>query len=438
MIIRAQQNMSEPIALSKNLTLVRELAGTLREDCSIIDPVIVVEGSLSDLAQVNYFTIPAFGRSYFVTGSPESLGGDFVLLRGHVDVLSSFAAQIRENSAVVRRQEHDWNLYVNDDVIKSYANPLVTTVEFPSGFSGASYVLLVAGKRGDGMQTGAGGYVPGSTGVGNSNSKTTAGLIAYAHGQLGRPYWFGTYGQTADQQLLDAKRQQYPDSYPNPGDPAFSSQFGQRVHDCVGLVKGYLWSSGPDAQPVPSAAQDVNVRGLFAQCTAMRGTIDRTDLSTIPTGAIMFYSSMEHCGVYIGNGKLIEARGHAYGVVQSNLADRTSFAKWGIPDWMQLVPSYSLFAPTITQQPVDITAAVNTTATFTIVATGYQLTYQWQYKQTPDQTEWSNVTAESGQTANYSLTVRSRHNGYTYRCVVTQAGGSSVTSDVVTLTVTDA
>lgn len=27
--------------------------------------------------------------------------------------------------------------------------------------------------------------------------KTNAGLVAYAKAQLGRPYWWGTFGQTA-------------------------------------------------------------------------------------------------------------------------------------------------------------------------------------------------------------------------------------------------
>lgn len=427
--------MSEPIALNKDLTLVREMTGTLREDCSIIDPVIVVEGSLAQLSGVNYFTIPAFGRSYFVTGSPESLGGDFVLLRGHVDVLSSFAEGIRANTAIIRRQENDWNLYLPDEVIKSYSNPLVSTVSFPSGFSGASYVLLVAGKRGDGMQTGAGGYVPGSTGVGNSNSKTTAGLLAYAYGQLGRPYWFGTYGQTADQQLLNDRRKHYPENYPDPGDPAFAGQFGQRVHDCVGLIKGYLWSSGPDAQPVPIRAQDVNVRGMFAQCTAMRGTIDRADLSSIPTGAILFYNSMEHCGVYIGDGKLIEARGHAYGVVQSNLSDRTSFARWGIPDWMQFVPSGGMIIDlAITVQPVDYVGEIGDTATFHVEAVGEGLTYVWQFSSNGG-TTWQTSTMPGSRTATMTVEMTTARLAYLYRCRVRDTRGSTVYSDEVKLVV---
>lgn len=335
MLIQMQQSLSEPIALTKDITLIRELQGSLREDCSIIDPVVTVRGTLTEIAEANYMTIPAFGRSYFVRDM-VSVGGDFVEVSAHVDVLTSFADAIKANKAVLKRQENDYNLYMSDDVIRCYANPHVNTVEFPNGFSGSSYVLLVAGRRGGGLETGSGGY--GGAGGGNTNSKTTAGLIAYARAQLGRPYWYGTFGNTADASLLAAKRGQYPDNYPDPGSPPFVDQYGQRVHDCVGLIKGYWWSSGPDAQPVYQPSQDVNVRGLYANCTAMRGTIDRSDLTTIPTGAVLFYGTFEHCGVYVGSGKVIEARGHSYGVVETNLADRTGFTKWGIPDWMQLVP----------------------------------------------------------------------------------------------------
>ena len=35
-----------------------------------------------------------------------------------------------------------------------------------------------------------------------------------------------------------------------------------------------------------------------------------------------------HVGIYIGNGKVIEARGHAYGVVETNLVGR-GWKEWG-------------------------------------------------------------------------------------------------------------
>ena len=39
-------------------------------------------------------------------------------------------------------------------------------------------------------------------------AKTNTGLAEYALAQLGKPYWWGTFGQTANAGLLAAKRQQ--------------------------------------------------------------------------------------------------------------------------------------------------------------------------------------------------------------------------------------
>ena len=43
-----------------------------------------------------------------------------------------------------------------------------------------------------------------------------------------------------------------------------------------------------------------------------------------------------HVGVYIGNGKVIEARGHKYGVVETNLVGR-GWKQWGKIDWIEYV-----------------------------------------------------------------------------------------------------
>lgn len=41
-------------------------------------------------------------------------------------------------------------------------------------------------------------------------------------------------------------------------------------------------------------------------------------------------------GVYVGNGKVIEARGHKYGVVETNLGGR-GWKQWGKLDWIDYV-----------------------------------------------------------------------------------------------------
>ena len=156
--------------------------------------------------------------------------------------------------------------------------------------------------------------------------KTGKGLAEYAIAQLGRPYWWGTFGQRADGALYAQKKKQYP-AYYTASD--FSSQYGQKVHDCCGLIKGYLWCDTPDGSPKYNASQDVAVEGLYKKCS------QRGNIGSIPEtpGVCVFMQSLGHVGVYIGGGEVVEAMGHAYGVVKTRLAGR-GWACWGMPGWI--------------------------------------------------------------------------------------------------------
>lgn len=156
--------------------------------------------------------------------------------------------------------------------------------------------------------------------------KTASGLVEYSIAQLGKPYWYGTFGQTASAALLAQKREQYPEYY-TAGD--FESQFGQKVHDCVGLIKGYRWCDTPDSEPAYKSVQDVAVSGLYMACSE-NGSIDT--MPDIP-GVCVFMRDMSHVGVYIGGGYVVEATGHARGVVKTKLAGR-GWGLWGKPRWI--------------------------------------------------------------------------------------------------------
>ena len=158
-------------------------------------------------------------------------------------------------------------------------------------------------------------------------SKTASGLVAYCKAQLGLPYWFGTFGQVATASLYQAKKAQYPGYYTASN---FPSQYGKRVHDCVGLIKGYRWSATPTSTPVYNASQDVSVSGLYYNQCSKRGSIK--SMPKVP-GTCVFMTNMSHVGVYIGDGYVIEARGHAYGVVKTKLSGR-GWGLWGQPSWL--------------------------------------------------------------------------------------------------------
>lgn len=116
----------------------------------------------------------------------------------------------------------------------------------------------------------------------------------------------------------------------------YKSQLGQRVHDCVGLIKGYLWSESATAAPEYKKAQDVSANGMRSRCK-VQGKI--ATLPEIP-GVLVFMSG--HVGVYIGNGKVIEARGFNYGVVETNLEDR-KWTSWGKCPWIKYPSNENFF-----------------------------------------------------------------------------------------------
>ena len=179
--------------------------------------------------------------------------------------------------------------------------------------------------------------------------KTGQGLAEYALSQLGRPYWWGTFGQLADGALYAQKKKQYP-AYYTAAD--FTDQYGQKVHDCVGLIKGYLWCDTPDGSPKYNAAQDVAVEGLYRTCHRRGG------ISTLPEtpGVCVFMANMGHVGVYIGNGEVVEAMGHAVGVVKTKLAGR-GWDYWGMPEWIEYETEdpYQSAAPTAIPREEDFT-----------------------------------------------------------------------------------
>ena len=142
--ITLQKMTSEKYAISKETSDIKTVSGVLKDTTSIIDPVIMIEIDLADVTECNYLSIPKFGRKYFVNNI-RSVRTGLVEFTCHVDVLSSWASELKTNSAIVRRNEKKWNLYLNDGTFKIYQNPNVLTKAFPSGFTTQEFVLAVAG-----------------------------------------------------------------------------------------------------------------------------------------------------------------------------------------------------------------------------------------------------------------------------------------------------
>jgi|GEM_PF-3211428 len=82
-------------------------------------------------------------------------------------------------------------------------------------------------------------------------------------------------------------------------------------------------------------------------------------------------------------------------------------------------------------QPTDVSTAANQTVAFEVVASGTNLTYQWQYKDPGG--VWTNW-ADKTKSAMTCVAIASR-NGRQVRCVITDGAGNTVTSAAAALTI---
>lgn len=143
---------NERNALTKNITTVTTLSGTLRDQCDILNPVFNIEipsgvTQASLVANCNYCYIEDFGRYYFITGI-KGIAAGVIEISCHVDVLQSWNSQIKAQKCIIARQEQSSYacLHLSDSYIHTYNDPYHVTKVFPTGFTSQTYVLAVAGS----------------------------------------------------------------------------------------------------------------------------------------------------------------------------------------------------------------------------------------------------------------------------------------------------
>lgn len=141
--INLMQNDDPINKITKNPSAVATYTGQLVEGTSIVNPDILVESET--LPAGNYAYISAFGGRYYHVTNIESEKTNLWRLHLHVDPLKTYASQILANQAVIARSSDTFNLYLEDSRYKAYADPIVVTRVFPSGFNTFQYVLAILG-----------------------------------------------------------------------------------------------------------------------------------------------------------------------------------------------------------------------------------------------------------------------------------------------------
>lgn len=145
-------------------------------------------------------------------------------------------------------------------------------------------------------------------------------MRSHALSLVGCGYIYGATGWVCTQARLDQQARQY---------PAYAKQIyrygpkwmGKPCYDCAQLTREVARQVGVS---LPSGATSQwRATGIWKE----KGTID-----TLPDEAGMFLftnknGSMTHTGVSVGAGAEVDARGHAYGVVQRAISD-TGYTHW--------------------------------------------------------------------------------------------------------------
>lgn len=148
----------------------------------------------------------------------------------------------------------------------------------------------------------------------------------------GMVYWMGTCCYDCTQALYKRKREQYPSHYGDKRTAKYMQDIsqGRKCADCIGLIKGAVWSSfgATESRYASNGCPDRGADGMLAYCKSKNAAWGGID--TLPERRGLFLHKIGHCGVYIGDGWAIEAKGFADGVVRTRVEGR------GWTEWAEL------------------------------------------------------------------------------------------------------
>lgn len=145
MEIKLFKTLSPRKKLVKELTDGITLTGTLRGQSSVMSPSLQIQ----DIAVIgyNYCYIPDFGRYYYINDINALRANLFELSLG-IDVLMSYASEIRGNYAIVDKVENfgvAFN-YINDGSWINTNRTDQSIINFPNGFNdNGEFILITAG-----------------------------------------------------------------------------------------------------------------------------------------------------------------------------------------------------------------------------------------------------------------------------------------------------
>ena len=140
-------NSSPVEKIGKTLSDGLDFNVTLKEDTSILRPVLILASTAqAPITGYNYMYISDFGRYYFID-DVKSVRNNVWEVSAHVDVLETYKDAILANSAVIKRQQSLYNLYLDDPEFKTYTTQRVQCKRFPANAFNKTltYILITNG-----------------------------------------------------------------------------------------------------------------------------------------------------------------------------------------------------------------------------------------------------------------------------------------------------
>lgn len=151
-------------------------------------------------------------------------------------------------------------------------------------------------------------------------------------------YMWGTYMNEVTQSKINSKAKQYPTQYISQKVKYLNKLIGKNYYgcDCCGLIKAYFMSNGGTTAIKYNSKYDKSAKGITINNASEKGKI-----ATMPEikGLLLYMDG--HCGVYIGNGEVLECTASKKlskkkygGVCKTKLTDR-KWEYWCKSKWLE-------------------------------------------------------------------------------------------------------
>lgn len=128
MNVKLFNNKSDKRNLIKNITEIKTVSATAKGDISVISPVLIFNNT--DMSDINYCYISELNRYYYINNFTY-LTAKRIQLNLAIDVLMSYANEIKALKVNILRYSGIKPTYISDGRIPLYSNTRQYVIAFP-------------------------------------------------------------------------------------------------------------------------------------------------------------------------------------------------------------------------------------------------------------------------------------------------------------------